>query len=433
MKTLIAFGALLALLFAGANAFGETQARTDLPGTPTFNVESGTRTYLAQLPADKKASSDKYFEGGYWLYVGGILYTASIMLLLLTTGASPRIRDLVIRLTVRPNLQTGAYLVLFLLITAVLQFPLAFYRDFAREHQYGLSTQTFGSWFRDFSVGWIVLIVFGTLPIVALFAIVRRAGRSWWIWAAGTAVFFIAIGLTILPVFIEPLFNKYTPLENGVVRDAILRMARANGIPATDIYVVNESRQTTRIGANVSGFLGTSRIALNDNLLRRCSLSEIEAVMGHEIGHYVLDHNREQLLFFLVVSFVLFAWLNWSMLAALRRWGALWRVSELRDPAAAPLAVLMFCVFLLVITPIGNSFERAQEYEADIFGLNAARQPDGFAQVVLKFADYRKLEPAAWEEIVFYDHPSGRTRICSAMRWKAEHLGETASGQVPAK
>jgi STE24 endopeptidase len=387
-------------------------------------VETATRAYLAQLPANKKASSDKYFEGGYRLYLFGILYTAAVMFLLLSSGASVRIRDLATRITSRRNLQTAIYFALLVVIVAVLQFPLDFYRDFVREHRYGLSAQTFGAWLWDLLVGWTAMIILGAVPVVAVFAVVRRAGRSWWIWASGTAVFFIAIGLTIAPVFIEPLFNKYTPLENGAVRDAILSMARANGVPVNNVYVVDESRQTTRISANVSGFLGTSRIALNDNLLKRCSLAEIEAVMGHEIGHYVLGHNREQLLFFAIVAFVFFAWLNWSMRAALRRWGARWRVSEASDLAVAPLAVLMFCAFLLVMTPVGNSFLRAEEYAADIFGLNAAGQPDGFAQIALKFANYRKLEPNKWEEAIFYDHPSGRARIYSAMRWKAEHLAE---------
>ena len=432
MKTLLAFGALFGLLLVGASAAsGDTQARTQLPATPSFSVGTATQAYLAQLPSDKKASSDKYFEGGYWLYLWAISYTAAIMFVFLATGASANIRNLLIRLTSRPNLQTAAYFTLFLLVTAVLQFPLAFYRDFVREHQYGLSTQAFGSWLRDFVFGWMVLIIFLTSLGVALFAIVRHLGRSWWIPATTAAVSFIALGLIVLPVFVYPLFNKYTPLEKSPVRDAVLSMARANGIPATDVYVVDASRQTTRISANVSGFLGTDRISLNDNLLKRCSLREINAVMGHEMGHYVLNHNFEELLFLAILTFLLFRWLDWSVHAALRRWGKGWRVSELSDPAVTPLVVVAMCVFFLATTPIRNSFERAQESEADIFGLNAAGQPDGFAQVALKFADYRKLEPSKWEEIVFYDHPSGRTRIYSAMRWKAEHLAELQRDQVP--
>lgn len=427
MIKLLTFCALsLALQPVGAEASAVTPP--DLTTATSFDVRAATQDYLAQLPADKKTSSDRYFEGGYWLYICGILYTSALMLLVLITGASARIRDFV-RLTARPNLQTAAYFVLFLVITAVLQFPLAFYRDFVREHQYGLSKQALGSWLLDFILGWVVLVVFATLLGVALFAIVRRLGRSWWTWATAATVLFIALALIIVPVFVDPLFNKYTPLENGPVRDAVLSMARANGIPVTDVYVADASRQTTRISANVSGFLGTDRITLNDNLLKRCSLPEIKAVMGHEMGHYVLNHNFEELLFLAILTFLLFRWLDWSVHVALRRWGNHWRISGLGDPAVFPLAVMIICIFFLATTPIRNSFEREQEHEADMFGLNAAGQPDGFAQVALKFADYRKLEPSKWEEIAFYDHPSGRTRIYSAMRWKAEHLGQSQISQ----
>jgi len=264
-------------------------------------VDAATRAYLDQVPLDKKLASNAYFEGGYWLYLWGFLYGAAIMVLLLTSGISARLRDFATRLTGRRNLQTAVYFVGFLLLVALLQFPLTLYQDFVREQHYGLATQTFSSWMRDVLVNIAVNLVLDTLAIVALFAIVRRLGRSWWIWGAAAAVIFIAIGLIIAPVFIFPLFNKYTRLENGPVRDAVLSMARANGIPARDVYVMDASRQTTRISANVSGFLGTERVTLNDNLLKRCSLAEIKAAMGHEMGHYILNHNYKMLLFFAVL------------------------------------------------------------------------------------------------------------------------------------
>jgi STE24 endopeptidase len=104
-----------------------------------------------------------------------------------------------------------------------------------------------------------------------------------------------------------------------------------------------------------------------------------------------------------------------------RRYEARWRVQGIGDVAGLPLAGLLLFTYLFVLTPVLNSIVRVQEFEADIFGLNAAGKPDGFAQTALKLSEYRKLEPGPLEELVFYDHPSGRTRIFSAMRWKAEH------------
>ena len=171
----------------------------------------------------------------------------------------------------------------------------------------------------------------------------------------------------------------------------------------------------------MSGFLGTERISLNDNLLKRGSLEEIEAVLGHEMGHYVLNHVLKNLLESSLVVAVGFALVGIGFEWLRRRHGE-WRVAAVGDVAGLPLIALLFSVYSFVATPINNSIIRETEYEADMFGLNAARQPDGFANAALKLGDYRKLAPGPLEEIVFFDHPSGRTRIYSAMRWKAENL-----------
>jgi STE24 endopeptidase len=153
--------------------------------------------------------------------------------------------------------------------------------------------------------------------------------------------------------------------------------------------------------------------------------------MGHEMGHYVLNHVYKDLLFLGVIAVIGFAFLNWGMHWALARWGDRWQVHDITDIAALPVAVLLFSIFFFVLTPVTNSWTRSQEYEADIFGINAARQPDGEAIVDLKLGDYRKLDPSRLEEIIFFDHPSGRTRINAAMRWKAENMAVLPQGAVP--
>jgi STE24 endopeptidase len=221
---------------------------------------------------------------------------------------------------------------------------------------------------------------------------------------------------------VAPLFNTYTPLKDEAIKQPILRLARANGIPVSEVYEVDESRQSKRVSANVMGFLGTERVSLNDNLLKRCSLAEIESVMGHEMGHYVLHHVYKFLLFMVVVIVAGFGWLRWSSERALARWGERWRVQQLTDPAAMPLVAILAATFFFVLTPIFNTVTRTQEYEADLYGLNAVREPDANARVDLMLSEYRKMEPSPLEEWLFYDHPSGRNRIFAAMRWKAENL-----------
>ena len=127
-------------------------------------------------------------------------------------------------------------------------------------------------------------------------------------------------------------------------------------------------------------------------------------------------------------SSVRVALIAWLFERLRRRWEGRWRVQDIADVAGLPLAALLLSTYLFVLTPVLNSIVRVQEYEADIFGLNAAAKPDGFAQTALKLSEYRKLDPGPLEEMFFYDHPSGRARIFAAMRWKAEHPETWATG-----
>lgn len=421
--------AVLCLAVGVAPGRAGAQVADTLPTIPAaarasdhFDPEAATDAYLAMVPPAQRARSDAYSEGGYWLLLWNFLLSAATYALLLVAGWSARMRDLAERVTRFRPLRVMTYWIQFLVVTSLISFPLALYQNFYRERQYGLGTQTLGGWLDDQLKTLVLGIVLGGLFVWGLYAVLRRARRSWWIWGSALTIVSLAVGALITPVYIAPLFNKYTKLEDPAVRDPILSMARANGIPASDVYVVDASRQTTRVSANVSGFLGTERITLNDNLLRRATLPEIEAVMGHEMGHYVLNHVYTGLLFLGVVTVIVFALLSRLSTWALARWGPAWRIRSVDDPASLPLLALILTTLLFVLTPVTNSFTRMQEEEADMFGLNAARQPDGMALVTLKLGEYRKLDPGHLEEIVFFDHPSGRRRIYDAMRWKAEHL-----------
>ena len=390
-----------------------------------LDVKAATDAYLATVPADKRARSDAYFEGGYWLLLWDFLSTVLVMWLLLHFRWSARMRDFAVRITHFRPLQSVLYWVQFLVVTTVITFPLSMYEGYSREHQYGLSNMAFSEWMRDQAIGLALGLVLGGILITALFGLVRRLGKSWWVWGAVLSVVFNAFVALIAPVYILPLFNTFTKLEDPRIKDPILSMARANGIPATDVYVFNASRQSNRVSANVSGFANTTRISLNDNLLNRCTLAQIEPVMGHEMGHYVLNHQYKGLVFQGVLFVIAFAFLNWGLNAALAHCGERWGIHGITDVAVLPLAILLLSVYFFVLTPVENTITRTMEYEADIFGLNASQQPDGEAQIDLMLGEYRKLDPGPVEEFIFFDHPSGRTRITAAMRWKAEHLQQT--------
>jgi STE24 endopeptidase len=327
------------------------------------------------------------------------------------------------------------YWIEYVVLTTLLTAPIAIYEGYIREHQYGLANQTFGPWLGDQMKGLAVNLILGGVLVVVLFAIVRKLPRTWWIWGAVVFMVFTIFAIMISPVYIQPLFNKITPLQDPKITQPILSMARANGISANDVYEMDASRQTTRMSANVSGFGNTMRITLNDNLLRRGTPEEIQAVMGHEMGHYVLNHIPKTLMFLLIVFVCFFGFLYWSINFSLARWGEKWQIRGIGDPAVLPLVVLLASIFFFILTPIMNTQTRTEETEADRFGVNASRQPDGMARAALHLGEYRKMRPGTVEEFIFFDHPSGYNRIHRAMQWKKENMslfenGNCASGNA---
>jgi STE24 endopeptidase len=396
---------------------------------PDFDVERATQAYLSQLTSDQRAKSDAYFEGGYWLQVWTLLYGLGVAWLLLGTRIAARLRNGAESVSRRPWLQLLLFGFAFVLVDAALSLPLAWYTDFLREHQYGMSNQTLGAWLGDEGKGLLISVLFGPLALVVLYAVFRRAPRTWWLWGTGVGMVFLVFVVAVAPVYVAPLFNDYQPVPAGPVRDAVLSMARANGVPADEVYVFDASRQTKRISANVSGLFGTMRVSLNDNLLNRTPPEGVEAVMAHELGHYVLNHTVRHLVSFGLVLLAGAAFVAWAFNRVVARLGQRWDVRGVADPAGLPLLGALLSIFLFFATPLTNTFIRTAEVEADLFGLNVARQPDGFAATAMQLAEYRKIQPGPLEEALFFDHPSGATRVRTAMQWKKEQPAREQSGR----
>ena len=395
-----------------------------LDTTPSFDAEAATKAYLAKVSGAARARSDAYFEGGYWLQLVDLIYSLTVAGLLLWLQISARIRDWAGGITRNHSYQVMIYAACYVAIVTVAGLPLSIYEGFIREHAFGLSNQSFVQWFADFAIGFAVTMIASLVILPVMYAAIRRAGRAWWIWGAAITIAFFIVFLVIYPVFVAPLFNHYSPLPDSPLKKDILSLARANGIPADNVWLVDASRQSKRISANVSGFLGTTRISLNDNLLKQGTHDEVLAVMGHEMGHYVMGHTTRLLLLMGLVAIAGFAFMAWGFNLSVAWFGGAWQVREVSDMAGLPLLAAWGMIFLFLATPVTNTIVRTTEQQADYFGVNAARKPDAFATVALKLSTYRKLEPGPCEEAIFFDHPSGRTRIHTMMVGKKEHIGD---------
>jgi STE24 endopeptidase len=389
-----------------------------------FDVEAATRAYLETLQGAARAKSDAYFEGGYWLPLWGALVSIIAYWLMLHFGWSAKWSAWAKRVTKRRWVQPALYALPFTIAGAILTLPWTIHVAFYREHQYGMSNQTFLEWFREWGIMLGVGLVTGAIVLAVIYAVIRNSPKRWWLWGTAATGALLAVLILLAPVFLEPLLNKYTPMEAGPLRSEILRIAHEQGIPTDDVYVVDASRQTKRISANVSGIGPTIRIALNDNLLNRSNQAGIKSVMGHEMGHYTLYHIQKLLVYLTLMALAGFLIAYWAVPKLLARYGKRWGVKDVADPASAPI---LWALLALLTVPGGilfNSIIRYHESEADAFGLDAAREPDGFAMTAMQLSEYRKIEPAEWEEVIFYDHPSGRSRVRMAMEWKARHLDE---------
>jgi len=418
------------LVFTASGAFAAASENISKPDANTpavtahFDADQATADWIAQIPAEAKAKSDAYYEGGYWLILWDFVVGLLVAWLLLGTRLSARVRDWTEKLTRYTWLQTALYSVFYIIFTTVVTLPWSLYEGYFREHQYGMSNQDMSGFLGDQFKGLIVGLILGTVALVVIYAVVRKAPRTWWIWGALVGILLTVFSVAITPTYLEPVFNKFSPLPDSPLKQQILSLARGNGIPATDVFEFDASRQTKRMSAHVSGLFGTTQISMNDNLMNRGSPEEIKAVLGHEMGHYVLHHVFHGIVEIGLLVVLGFAFLRWSFGWVLARWGGRWGIREVGDVAGLPLLAALFSVYFFVLTPVTNTLTRTQEAEADIFGLNTARQPDGAAQAAIHLAEYRKMEPGTVEEWVFYDHPSGWHRIHRAMVWKAEHIDD---------
>ena len=382
------------------------------------DADAATKAYLDRLSPEIVSRANAYFEGGYWLHLWNFLLGLVITTILISGKRAARVRDWSQRVGRKPFLRDMLFGAFYSVAGFCLSLPLTIYQGYVREHDYGMATQTFIPWFVEQLVGLGVNTVGLAVAVAILYTVMRRVGAGWWVWGASVSGGLLVVVLLIGPVWIDPLFNTYKPVENGAIKSAVLAMAKADGVPVDNVYEFDASRQTTRISANVSGIFGSAAVRLNDNLLRRTTLPEIRAVMGHELGHYVLNHIYKMIAEFVLILLAAFLFAQWAMAKLLVRYGERFALKGVTDVASLPLLSAVFSVFMFFATPVTNTLIRVQEIEADRFGLNLAREPHGAAEAFLKLTEYRKPDPGPIEEIIFFDHPSTRFRVHDAMRWR---------------
>lgn len=386
-----------------------------------FDPAAATQAYLAVLPPEAHAKATAYTQGGHWVLLWAALVAVVVAWLVLKSGVLVKLRAWVEAKKSRPWLAVVVVVVADAVIEGLLTLPWSAYEDWWRQKAYGLTSQPFGGWLGETLMMMVISLVLTTILVAGLYALMRRAPRTWWAWGGGlVAVAFLVI-MVVSPVFIEPLFNTYTPAPPGPVRDTVVTMANANGVPSDKIYVYNGSKQSNRYTANVSGLFGTARIAMSDTMFKQgADIAEVKGVVGHEMGHYVHMHSIWLASAFGVLALVLFFIVDRLFAPVARLVGAK-GVTGMSDPAGLPVIWIIMAVVGLLATPVTSSLVRVAETDADRFSLERFNEPDGLAKALVKTIEYRAATPSKLEEVLFYDHPSVGGRVRMAMDWKAAH------------
>lgn len=394
-----------------------------------FDPAAATAQWLATLSPQETARAIAYTHGSHWLILWSFLVSALVAWIIVRTGLLVAIRSRIERRRRRPILASFVVALVYSAMSWALTLPWAIYQGWWREKQYGLTSQALGGWLGEAVIGAAISVVATSLLLVAIYALIRRARRFWWAWAAGVTAAFIVIGLVLAPLLIEPIFNTYTPAPNGPVRDAVVTLAKQTGTPSDKIFIYNGSKQSDRYTANVSGLFGTARVAMSDTMFKQgADLAEVRGVVGHEMGHYVRAHILWTVGILVLLSVLAF-WLTDRLYPVAHRLLRADRVGDISDPAGLPVLALVLAFLGVLGTPVFATMTRSMEEDADRFSLVHANEPDGLSKALIKTAEYRAPSPSPIEEFLFYDHPSVENRIRRAMEWKATHPAQALAEQ----
>lgn len=382
----------------------------------SFDPQAATAAYIDSLGADALAKAAAYTTGGHWLLLWNLLVSALIAWLIVRSGILDRIGA---KLGAhRLNLKAFVIAAVYFLVANLFSLPWTLYQEWWRELGYGRTSQPIGDFLGQSALSVAIFAVLIGLFFVGVYALMRRAGRFWWVWSGGLTAVALSIFLLAGPVFIEPLFNDYQPVPAGEVRDALVVMAKQAGVPEDRLFVYDGSRQSNNFTANVSGLAGSARIAISDIAFKGASLDEVKAVTGHEIGHYVLGHVWRTVILLSVVAVLFFFVADRTFPWFARAFGS---SASIGDATGLPVLVFMVSLFLLLAQPLVNGTIRTGENEADQYSLETVNLPDALASALVKTAEYRYPRPSRLQEMLFYTHPSVERRVRRAMDWKAAH------------
>jgi STE24 endopeptidase len=408
-------GADTTAAYATATATDATATATATDATATARPTAAT----VAVPAPSAAAL-RYYHSGNVLWGVDNLLALVLPALWLWSGLAARLRTAVSR----PGRSWPATLALFfaayVAINFVVTLPLTWYEDFVREHAYGLSNQTFGRWLGDALKLLAVAIVGGALTVWIPYLLLRRSPRRWWLWSAVASVPVLVLVLLVEPLWVEPLFNRIGPMHDRGLESAIVDLATRCGVTGEHVFEVDKSADTNATNAYVTGVLGTKRVVVWDTIIRLLDRRALLFAVGHELGHYVLNHLPTGIAFFAALIAVGLGLVHLTSRRLLATAAPRFGFDRLDDVASLPLLALLLGAFFLVMSPLALAFSRHLEHEADRFGLELTEDNAacGRAFVGLQSTNLGVPRPGLFYKLWRADHPPLGERIdfCNSYR-----------------
>jgi STE24 endopeptidase len=313
----------------------------------------------------------------------------------------------------------------------VLTAPLAYYGGFVLPHRYGLSTMTLKGWLGDLLKGLVLGLVLEGLAIELVYALLAFQPNSWWLWVAIVMLFFSVIMANLAPVLIMPLFYKFQPLPEGDLTKRLLALADRAHTRVRGVFTMQMSSKTTAANAALMGLGNTRRIVIGDTMLDRYTPDEIEVVLAHELGHHV-HHD----LWKLIISQSVLTLAGLYVVNLVLHWAVNTQhyYPGLADAATIPLLLALIGAYGLIIMPIGNSYSRRIEYQADEYALQSTGMVEAFQGAMKRLANQNlsDVEPSLLIEVLFHDHPSVGKRLKHANEYELRENGDHVPGEPQA-
>ena len=406
---------LLALTFLAVETPAETETEQVLQLSPPADTSEESAAGAAQEAQDEEERLQQaitYQRARNTLHFVDLGYGILFLLLFLFLGISAFLRRQIEKITRRRFWVVAFYTLLFLIIAFVVGFPTSYY-GFHLEHEFELSNQTFFQWFGEELLSLLVMAIIALIAVEGIYLALKKAPRTWWISVSVVFIGFAVVLVNLAPVLIMPLFNVYTPLPEGELRERLVSLSHRANVEVEDIFTVDMSKQTKKANAMFTGLGNSKRIVLGDNLVDEFTTDQVEVVIAHEMGHNLMHHIWQGILFSAIMATIGFLMIHLSGPKIIKRWRNRLKIDSMADVASLPLILLIFSLYGLVTMPIFPAVSRHMERQADRFALEMTQNREAFISAMdeLAYMNLSDPNPSPIIEFLLYDHPPISKRI----------------------